>query len=631
MEAKFAEWKQKYGIYLAVLVIIILAAIIFFQKGNIYNIYQKGGETTNVYQSSGDEKGAPDYNAPVEKTGSLNTYLVTTYAAGNGAGTIVAQGINCGAGGIDCDEKVEANKLFTLYVYPSSGSIFVGWLGSCTGTGDCRLFMDSAKQVTAIFNVPGTAGSSTNGSAPRNGTGGAVGAGGGAGAAGAAAGPGTPAGGVAPAGAAAGAPTTYTLTISKPGAGSGSVTSSPSGINCGATCSYSYSSGTSVSLTPTATAGSAFSSWSGCDSVSGITCQVSMSRSKTVVANFAPFYGGATSYTLTASVSGNKSGSLTSSPAGINCPPTCSSTFTSGTSVTLSPVVGEAGAFLESWGGACSGVGAVQCIVTMSSSKSVSVKFTSSPGDALTIYRAGTGSGTVTSNPARINCPTTCASYFNFATVVTLTATPAAGSSFTGWSGACSGAALTCSVTMTDEKTVTATFAVTPTYTLSIDKGGNGTGSVNSDDGGIKCGTYCSQTYPSGTSVHLTTEPSVGSVFSSWSGGGCSGAGDCTVVMDSSKSVDATFTKLTMALSLEKLGNGDGKVTSNPYEIHCETGCKKQTAGFAYGTSVTISLTPYAGSSFAGWGGACAGVGAVPSCTLSMTSAKSVTATFNSP
>ena len=57
----------------------------------------------------------------------------------------------------------------------------------------------------------------------------------------------------------------------------------------------------------------------------------------------------------------------------------------------------------------------------------------------LTVAKAGTGSGTVTSSPAGINCGATCSASFPAATVVTLTAAPAAGSTFAGWSGACSG------------------------------------------------------------------------------------------------------------------------------------------------------------------------------------------------
>lgn len=88
----------------------------------------------------------------------------------------------------------------------------------------------------------------------------------------------------------------------------------------------------------------------------------------------------------------------------------------------------------------------------------------------LTVTKAGTGSGTVTSSPIGVDCGATCSAQFVSNSFVTLTATPAAGSTFTGWSGSgCTGTG-SCVVTMDAAKAVTATFnlsartAVTPSY-----------------------------------------------------------------------------------------------------------------------------------------------------------------------
>ena len=78
--------------------------------------------------------------------------------------------------------------------------------------------------------------------------------------------------------------TTYTLTVQKSGTGSGTVTGT--NINCGSDCSESYTSGTSVSLNAVASTGSSFIGWTGCTSVSGTTCNVSMNADKTVTATF---------------------------------------------------------------------------------------------------------------------------------------------------------------------------------------------------------------------------------------------------------------------------------------------------------------------------------------------------------
>ncbi len=113
---------------------------------------------------------------------------------------------------------------------------------------------------------------------------------------------------------------------------------------------------------------------------------------------------------------------------------------------------------------------------------------------ALTVTRNGTGTGTVTSNTGGINCGTACSANIASttpATQVNLTAAVASGSTFAGWSGACTGTALVCTVTMSQARNVTATFNSTggTTFPLSVTKAGTGAGTVTSSPGGINCGT----------------------------------------------------------------------------------------------------------------------------------------------
>ena len=70
------------------------------------------------------------------------------------------------------------------------------------------------------------------------------------------------------------------------------------------------------------------------------------------------------------------------------------------------------------------------------------------------------GDGTVTSADGRVNCGYSCQVVYGVTTRVTLTASAAAGSVFSGWGGACSGSARTCTVTMSEAQNVTANFAV---------------------------------------------------------------------------------------------------------------------------------------------------------------------------
>jgi hypothetical protein len=79
------------------------------------------------------------------------------------------------------------------------------------------------------------------------------------------------------------------------------------------------------------------------------------------------------------------------------------------------------------------------------------------PLSTLTVTKTGDGSGTVTSSPAGISCGATCSHNYALGTMVTLTASAASGSAFSGWSGACSGSGA-CVVTVNADTAVTATF-----------------------------------------------------------------------------------------------------------------------------------------------------------------------------
>jgi len=152
---------------------------------------------------------------------------------------------------------------------------------------------------------------------------------------------------------------------------------------------------------------------------------------------------------LTVAVTG--SGTVTSSPAGINCPTTCTASFASGTSVTLTATAGSGSQF-GGYSGACSGA---SCQLVLSSNQSVSATFTT--GGQLTVTVVG--QGTVTSSPAGISCPTTCTAAFANGAVVSLTATPASGNNFSGFSGACTGANCQLTLSSTAGASVTATFS----------------------------------------------------------------------------------------------------------------------------------------------------------------------------
>src|SRR6202050_59848 len=173
------------------------------------------------------------------------------------------------------------------------------------------------------------------------------------------------------------------------------------------------------------------------------------------------------------------------------------------------------------------------------------------------------GSGTVTSVPAGINCPTTCSAVFAGNGQITLTAVPSAGSVFAGWGGdVCEGTA-SCTFTITAATSVTANFNVSPNLGLMVTEAGTGTGMVTSAPAGISCPTTCSANFASGTQVTLTASASANSTFAGWSGGGCTGAGTCMVTVTAATAVTATFN----SASPVRIGIGQGSsstVTTTP-------------------------------------------------------------------
>lgn len=157
---------------------------------------------------------------------------------------------------------------------------------------------------------------------------------------------------------------------------------------------------------------------------------------------------------------------------------------------------------------------------------------------------------------------------------------------------------------------------------LTVTPAGNGAGVVTSQPSGINCGPTCTASFPAGSSIVLTATPSTGSTFGGWSGGGCSGTGNCTVSLSAATTVTATFTLQQYVMTVTT--SGSGTVSSTPTGIDCGNTC---AFPFDYGTNVTLTATPSPGATgFAGWSGAgCNGLG---TCVVNMTAAASVTAAF---
>jgi hypothetical protein len=199
-----------------------------------------------------------------------------------------------------------------------------------------------------------------------------------------------------------------------------------------------------------------------------------------------------TEYTLSVSIGGTGSGTVTSSPGDINCESTCFASLDSGTSLALTAAPGTA-AISDGWGPPPVG-GEESC---------------------------------------------DCFASFDSGISVTLTAAADAGSTFAEWSGACSGTDTSCTVTMNADKSVTAIFNTeTPdTYDLTI----------SSTAGGSTTPSEGIHTYDAGTVVDLVAVATPGSdyYFDEWTGDigtiANVNAASTTITMNNNYSITANF------------------------------------------------------------------------------------------
>ena len=341
-------------------------------------------------------------------------------------------------------------------------------------------------------------------------------------------------------------------------------------------------------------------------------------------------------FTVTVEKQGNGSGTVISTPPGIDCGRTCSGQFEAGTQVSLTAPA-AAGSTFAGWAADCSGMDA--CIVT--GEASVIARFIVPVSTThLHVDITGSGTGSVSSAPSGISCAPSCDADFATDTLVTLTASPSAGSTFSNWSGGSCSGTTTCTIAMNTNHSVTAIFNAIvsiPMSTLTVERIGSGSGIVTSAPTGINCGGggSCGASFPTGTTVTLTATPAAGSTLTGWSGnipcGGTSGL--CVITLTSDVTAFPQFDVLTappdlVTLTLNKSGGGDGTVTSNPAGISCGPDCENAQASYPRGTVVTLTAVPDEESDFDEWrGGPCNNESG--QCVLTMDQDRTATANFD--
>ena len=239
------------------------------------------------------------------------------------------------------------------------------------------------------------------------------------------------------------------------------------------------------------------------------------------------------------------------------------------------------------WGGDANGA-QNPLPVTMNGNKNITANFAVIPYT----LSVTANNGTVAKSPDQ-------ATYI-FGTQVVLTASPANGYLFTGWSGDASGTQNPLPVTIDSNKNITASFTAIP-YTVSVNAS-NGTVTKTPDK----------STYIFGEQVSLTATPSGGYQFTGWGGDASGTQNPLPITVNGNKNITANFTPIFYPLTISAT---NGTVSKSPDQ-----------ASYQAGTVVLLTASPASGYQFTGWSGNASGTQNPLSVT--MDGSKSITANF---
>ncbi|WP_456788836.1 YncE family protein [Cellulomonas sp. P5_C5] len=258
-----------------------------------------------------------------------------------------------------------------------------------------------------------------------------------------------------------------------------------------------------------------------------------------------------TTATIDVTVGGD--GQVTSSPAGIDCPGTCTATFDTGTSVTLTARPGESSTLLG-WSRACAAAMAANgCVLEVTGDLEVGAAFADAP-ERVPVTLTVVGGGSVESEPAGLSCDAAaspCSADFAAGSAVTLTGQADAESSEVAWSGACAGTG-PCELLVAPGLSVTATFTDFATLQVAEPDGGRITGE------GIDCPGDCEERLPVGSGLTLTARQFEDMQFTGWAGD-CGGTSrTCDLVIDADPAAAASYVSYPIGVFTGSWSQSDG-------------------------------------------------------------------------
>lgn len=475
------------------------------------------GSSSDFGTFSGDCSAVQGTNCTVVPTASRRVSVgfrarqtLTVSGANSGTGTVVATDgtISCTIFGANasgqCVAAFAEGATVQLTAAPTGGSAFQGWQGDCaTVTGaTCALTMDRARATSPRFI--GTA----------------------------------------------------AVIVRGAGAGFGSVTSQPNGVTCSVlagntegACTTSVFIGSTITLAAAPATGSEFAGWSGACTGTGA-CAVTVAQLSEVTASFRQL-GVPLTINLTGPVGGAVTTSNGQSCTSTGAPVSCTILATPGSTLR---VTGNPGAYLRFAGfsGLCDGL--TSCDVPMNQPRTLTAAFSSRQA-TMWMVLSGTGGGTV-SGTNGFTCSLadgqgnrSCSTTVTAGTPMQFSASPLAGSGFTGWGGPCSGTT-GCSI-LADDVTISGGFRTLPTVVRVLRaSGAGGSGQVIFGAENNRCtitstGTSgkCTVEVLPNSPMTFTIDPSVGFPFAGW-GGACASFGTnpvCTIMVTTSVDVTARF------------------------------------------------------------------------------------------
>jgi hypothetical protein len=336
---------------------------------------------------------------------------LTVSFSGEGRVTSSQQGvIDCGS---NCWTSFSGGGHVTLNAAPASGFVFDGWAGDCSGAGSCDVAVTGLRSVVAVFkrsSIPG--GTST-----------------------------------------------LTIVNNEPGSNQGNGRIRISWLDHSEDCDSDecdvsgVPNGVRVKIQPLPGPNTVVENYGGACAGSAQQCTVILNEDAGVTTSFQNASALTTSYGL--NLTRSTGGSVQSIPPGIDCggDTGCKAAFKRNIAVRLTVNVANGYTF-GGWSGDCSGT--TGCSVSMTVSRTISAAFRAIR-DQLNIVKSGRGIGTITTDPAGIQCGEICAYSFRRASSVTLRAVPNGSSRFRTWGGACSGKKQ-CTLTITAPVELTAAF-----------------------------------------------------------------------------------------------------------------------------------------------------------------------------